>query len=53
MSLRENFISDDPDEETGGKVNANSQNKTLSGKIKGGDKVTLTIKDGNLEFDVT
>ena len=29
MSLRENFISDAPDEETGGKVNAISQNKTL------------------------
>ena len=29
MSLRENFISDTPDEETGGKVNAISQNKTL------------------------
>lgn len=27
--LRENFISDAPDEETGGKVNAISQNKTL------------------------
>ena len=29
MSLRENFISDAPDEETGGSVNAISQNKTL------------------------
>jgi len=29
MSLRENFISDAPDEETGGAVNAISQNKTL------------------------
>ena len=29
MSLRENFISDAPDEEAGGKVNAISQNKTL------------------------
>ena len=29
MALRENFISDTPDEETGGKVNAISQNKTL------------------------
>ena len=29
MALRENFISDAPDEETGGKVNAISQNKTL------------------------
>jgi len=29
MSLRENFISDTPDEEVGGKVNAISQNKTL------------------------
>jgi len=29
MSLRENFISDTPDEEAGGKVNAISQNKTL------------------------
>ena len=29
MSLRENFISDAPDEETMGKVNAISQNKTL------------------------
>jgi predicted component of type VI protein secretion system len=29
MSLRENFISDAPDEESGGKVNAISQNKTL------------------------
>jgi len=29
MSLRENFISDAPDEETGGVVNAISQNKTL------------------------
>jgi len=29
MALRENFISDAPDEETGGKMNAISQNKTL------------------------
>jgi len=29
MSLRENFISDAPDEEVGGSVNAISQNKTL------------------------
>jgi len=29
MGLRENFISDTPDEEAGGKVNAISQNKTL------------------------
>jgi len=29
MSLKENFISDAPDEEAGGKVNAISQNKTL------------------------
>jgi len=25
----------------------------ISGKIKGGDKVTLVIKDGNLEFNIS